>query len=102
MPYQLFMRRMQTMATQEILCPYCQSRVKRKGFSQTGAQRYQCLALDCRRTFQLAYAYNAYTPGVKSQIVDMAMNGNGIRDTSRVLQISPNTVLTTLKKKSAC
>jgi transposase len=87
------------MATQEIYCPYCQSRVKRKGFSQTGTQRYQCLARDCRRTFQLAYAYNAYKPGVKNRIVDMAMNGNGIRDTSRVLQISPNTVITTLKKR---
>jgi transposase-like protein len=90
---------MQTMATQEIRCPYCQWRVKRKGFSQTGAQRYQCLALDCRRTFQLAYAYQAWKPGVKSQIVDMAMNGSGIRDTSRVLHVSPATVIAPLKKR---
>jgi transposase-like protein len=91
---------MQPMATQEIRCPYGKARVKRKGFSSTGAQRYQCLAFDCRRTFQLAYAYNAYKPGVKSQIVDMSMNGSGVRDTSRVLHISPNTVIATLKKKN--
>jgi transposase-like protein len=27
------------------------------------------------------------------------MNGSGIRDTSRVLQVSPGTVIATLKKK---
>ena len=87
------------MATQEIKCPSCRSRVKRKGFSQTGAQRYQWCALD-RRTFHLSDAYHAYKPGVKSQIVAMAMNGSGIRDTSRVLHVSPGTVIATLKKRS--
>jgi transposase-like protein len=38
-------------------------------------------------------------PEVKRQIVDMALNGSGIRDTARVLGVSPTTVLTTLKKK---
>jgi insertion element IS1 protein InsB len=36
---------------------------------------------------------------VKQQIVDMALNGSGIRDTARVLRISPTTVISTLKKK---
>jgi transposase-like protein len=31
-------------------------------------------------------------------MVDMALNGSGIRDTARVLRVSPTTVLTTLKK----
>jgi insertion element IS1 protein InsB len=35
---------------------------------------------------------------VKQQIVDMAMNASGIRDTARVLHINPHTVLTELKK----
>jgi transposase-like protein len=30
---------------------------------------------------------------VKRQIVDMAMNASGIRDTARVLHVSPNTVI---------
>jgi len=36
---------------------------------------------------------------VKQQIVDMAMNASGIRDTARVLHISPTTVINELKKK---
>src|SRR2546427_9646675 len=42
------------------------------------------------------------TPGhsaeVKQQIVDMAMHASGIRDTARVLHISPTTVIKELKK----
>jgi transposase-like protein len=30
----------------------------------------------------------------------MTLNGSGIRDTARVLKISPTTVMNTLKKKS--
>jgi hypothetical protein len=36
--------------------------------------------------------------GVKRQVVDMAINGSGIQDTSRVLSISKNTVISTPKK----
>jgi len=32
------------------------------------------------------------------QIVEMAMNASGIRDTARVLHVSTNTVMTELKK----
>jgi len=39
-------------------------------------------------------------PEVKKRIIDMALNGSGIRDTARVLEISPNTVMSELKKKS--
>jgi IS1 family transposase len=34
-------------------------------------------------------------------MVDMALNGSGIRDTARVLRVSPTTVITTLKKKES-
>jgi hypothetical protein len=36
---------------------------------------------------------------VKEQILEMAMNGSGIRDTARVLHISPTTVIDPLKKE---
>jgi len=39
---------------------------------------------------------NSYT--IKQQIVDMAMNASGIRDTARVLHVSPTTVIKELKK----
>ena len=45
-----------------------------------------------------AYCYKAYESGMKEQVIDMAINGSSIRDTSRVLKISKNTVIATLKK----
>jgi transposase-like protein len=36
---------------------------------------------------------------VKQQIVDMAINASGIRDTARVLHVSTNTVMKELKKR---
>lgn len=37
---------------------------------------------------------------VKQQIVDMARNGSGVRDTARVKHVSPSTVIRELKKKN--
>jgi transposase-like protein len=48
----------------------------------------------------LEYAYAGQSPDVKRQIVDMAMNASGIRDTARVLHVSPTTVLKELKKRN--
>jgi hypothetical protein len=80
---------------------YCNNKeaVRRKGVSSTGHQRYKCEA--CKRSFQLTYAKQAYQPGIKEQVIDMALNGSGIRDTARVLKINMNTVMSTLKKKPA-
>ncbi len=36
-------------------------------------------------------------PGMKEQIIDMAMNNAGVRDTARVLKVGINTVIRTLK-----
>jgi insertion element IS1 protein InsB len=46
----------------------------------------------------LAYSYQGRLPEVKTQIIEMALNGSGIRDTARVLKISPSTVIAELKK----
>ena len=87
------------MVTITVSCRYCdnQDAVRRKGLSSNGHQRYKCE--DCKRSFQLDYAKKAYQPGIKEQIIDMALNGSGIRDTARVLKINMNTVMSTLKKK---
>ena len=50
------------------------------------------------RTFLLAYAYAGQSPEVKQQLVDMALNASGIRETARVLHVSPTTVIKKLKK----
>lgn len=85
------------MATINVNCRFCQQAesVRKHGLGTTGFQRFRCL--DCKRTFQLNYAYEAYKPRVKEKIVDMAMNSSGLRETGRVLNIAYNTVLRTLK-----
>jgi hypothetical protein len=51
------------------------------------------------RTILLEYTYAGQLPDVKQQIVKMAMNASGIRDTARVLHVSPTTVIKELKNK---
>jgi transposase-like protein len=40
-------------------------------------------------------------PEVKQQILEMTLNGSGIRDIARVLHISPTTVIDELKKRAS-
>ncbi len=49
----------------------------------------------------LEYRYKACAPGVHKQVVDMAINGSGIRDTSRVLQISKTTTINIIRRKES-
>src|SRR6266436_4118841 len=76
--------------------------IVRHGLSPEGKQRYRCrTCLEGRgRTFLLDYSYAGQSPEVKQQIVDMAMNASGIRDTARVLHVSPTTVINELKKRA--
>ena len=84
----------------KVHCPRCGvDQVTRAGKSASGEQRYRCRSAACATvTFMLNYRYTAYQPGIKKQVVDMALNGSGIRDTARVLNISKGTVISTLKK----
>jgi len=47
----------------------------------------------------LEYSRNGDLPEIKQKIIDMALNGSGVRDTARVLGVSMNTVISELKKK---
>jgi transposase-like protein len=90
------------MIIQVLHCPYCQgSDIVKHGLSPEGKQRYRCRTCleGCGRTFLLEYTYAGQSPAVKQQIVDMAMNASGIRDTARVLHVSPTTVIKELKKR---
>ena len=84
-----------------VTCPYCHSAQGIKGGqTETGKQRYRCPQPTCaHRSFVLEPAYNGHLPQVKEQISDMALNGSGIRDTARVLKISPTSVMHELKKR---
>lgn len=87
------------MASIDVVCKSCGSiRVYRHGKAPSGEQRYRCR--ECYHCFQLHYRYNAHAPGVSEKIIDMAMNGSGVRDTGRVLRISPTTVIAHLKNST--
>jgi len=66
-------------------CPNCHGTdIVKHGKSPEGKQRYKCRETACDgRTFILDYAYQV-NRAVKQQIVDMALNGSGVRDTARV------------------
>ena len=87
-----------------VRCPYCQSdHVIKGGKTETGKQRYRCQHPDCpHRSFLRDPAYNGCLPEIKQQVINMSLNGSGIRDTARVLKISPTTVLHELKKRGLC
>ena len=83
-----------------VQCPYCQStEVIKAGKQANGTQRYRCQNGQCeQRIFLLHYHDRGRMPEIRRQVVDMAINGSGIRDTARVLRISPTTVIAILKK----
>jgi len=87
------------MAYEIVLCKYCKSSEVVRYGTQSGRSRFRCKT--CCRIFKTDYMYRAYEPGVKEQIVDMALNGSGIRDTARVLGVGKNTVISTLKDQAS-
>ncbi len=89
------------MLFQVIHCPNCHSTdIVKFGKTRQGKQRFLCRGNICDgRTFILEHSYPGRCRQVKQQIVDMALNGSGIRDTARVLHVSPSTVINEFKKK---
>ena len=83
-------------------CPSCKDTesVVRFGKTSNNKQRYCCQNEACdRKTFIVGYDNKGWLSEIKEKIVDMAMNGSGIRDTSRVLCVSKETVMSTIKKR---
>ena len=82
-----------------VQCRQCGSeRLYKHGLSRSGEPRYRCRDSHCY--FQLNYLNEANKVGVPEKIVEMAMNGAGIRETARVLKISTNAVLSHLKNSN--
>src|SRR6476660_7542608 len=90
------------MALIPVRCPYCQSeQVIKGGKTDTGKQRYRCHNPACSyQSFLLDSAYKGRSPEIKQQVIELSLNGSGVRDTARVLQISTATVIRDLKKKA--
>jgi transposase-like protein len=87
------------MATILVKCPNCKkTEVVRHGYDVKGNEQFLCRNSFCQtKTFQLEYIYQAKYNGITNTIIDMAINGSGIRDTARVMKISPMTVIDRLK-----
>ena len=90
------------MIMQVLHCPYCQGTdISRHGKTRQGKQRSCCQETVCDgRTFLLEYSSAGHSAEIKQQIIDMAMNASGIRDTARVWHVSPTTVIKALKKRA--
>ncbi|MBI4851562.1 MAG: IS1 family transposase [Acidobacteria bacterium] len=91
------------MATIEVKCPKCRNtQVVKYGINKQKKQRYLCKNQECEKeTFILEYENLGILETTKEQIIEMAINGSGIRDTARVLKISTTTLLNELKKKGS-
>jgi transposase-like protein len=89
------------MAVVPVQCPQCQGiHVVKYGRQANGTQRYRCNDPDCtRRIFLLRYHDTGRLPTIKQRIVDLTLNGCGVRDIVRVLGVSSATVVNTLKKR---
>ena len=90
------------MVTISVPCPNCHRvDVIKAGKQPNGTQRYRCQNPAYERTiFQLTYVAQGRLAETQRQIVEMALNGSGMRDTARVLRVSPVTVLSVLKKRA--
>ena len=84
-----------------VVCPYCHmDQIVKRGKTDTGKQRYRCQNEKCsQQSFLLDGVCKGRLPEIKRQIVDMSLNGSGIRYIARVLQISTAMVIHELKKK---
>ncbi len=91
------------MVLEPVCCIHCgNSDVIKHGCLKTGKQRFFCRNDACPHvTFIRDYTNLGCLTEIKNKVVDMALNGSGIRDTARVLDISPPTVIKELKKKAS-
>jgi IS1 family transposase/transposase-like protein len=96
-----FIKGRRPMALEPVRCPICHGiNVNKYGKTSDDKQRYICRDKECLgKTFLLEYSDLGRLKEIKEQIVEMSLNGSGIRDIARVLKISPSTVIEELKKK---
>jgi predicted Zn finger-like uncharacterized protein len=86
------------MVSKAIKCIHCESEdIVKNGKHPNNKQRLKCKK--CGKTFQEEYKNHGAKPQTKTLIIKMSLNDSSIRDISRVLNISQNTVLSTLKKQ---
>ena len=65
---------------------------------KTAQQKQRYLCKDCRHQFTRDYTNLGCVGAVRDLVVPLTINGAGIRDIERVLFLSPNTILKTLRE----
>jgi IS1 family transposase len=80
-------------------CKFCNTRCVKNGFQSNGTQRYLCKI--CKKSHQKTYAYNAYRNDTNLNIFKLVVNSCGIRDISRILEISELTITKRILKLAA-
>jgi IS1 family transposase/transposase-like protein len=84
----------------EINCWHCQSlNLVKNGKTANKKQKYRCK--DCGKQFIFDYTYQGCRTEVRRLILKMTLNSSGIRDISRVLSVSTNTVLSQIRRRAA-
>jgi len=87
------------MCYEAITCPrYSSASIVKNGKTAQRKQRYLCK--DCRRQFIRDYTNWGCVGAVRDLVVPLTINGAGIRDIERVLFLSPNTILKTLRESA--
>jgi len=79
--------------------PCAVSLLSERAGHQGRQDRHRQTTLSLPQSFLLDSAYKGRSPQVKQQVIELSLNGSGVRDTARVLGISPTTVIQELKKK---
>ena len=70
--------------------------MKKNGLKKNGNQNFLCHA--CKKQFQFHYKNQGANPRNHRVVRSMAMNGSGIRDTHRVLDLSIGCILSILRR----
>ena len=83
-------------------CPKCKDikSIVRHGHASNGKQRFLCRNIACdKKTFIIDHERLGWLHETKEKIIEMTLNGSGIRDTARVLGVCTDTILSELKKR---
>lgn len=72
-------------------CQYCSGKCHKADKQRNGTQKWKCL--NCYKHQQQHYKRKAYRPETDDQIKRLLKEGLGIRSMARLLEISPNTVM---------
>ena len=80
-------------------CHHCKEDCLKKGFQSNGIQKYYCKQCKKYQKHQQAtYIKKAFHPGINSKIIRLVKESCGILSISRILDVSPTTVISRIKQ----